>query len=181
MEASVWTQLFAQVANFLSSLFASSSNPSEQSSGGVSANAPAKDATLTSTSKNVTTLDVIRDQITADGIFGSLKFNGGFICYTLENRALAIPAGQYGLEIYDSPHAGHPVPRLQNVFGRSELEIHCGNRPEDSKGCILVGLDHKGDTLERSRDAFSLLFPLVSSAIHSGVAVQLVLTDSYTS
>jgi hypothetical protein len=110
---------------------------------------------------------------TADGVFGVMVCSNGWSCFTLENRGLVIPAGLYGIEIYDSPHAGHPVPRLQNVPGRSEIEIHCGNVPEDSKGCILVGLDRIEGTIERSQDAFSILFPLISSAISKGAVVQL--------
>lgn len=181
MEISVWIRRFAQVASSLSSLFAFSRNPSGPVSGGVSQNVQENVADLILPLMNATILAVTRNQKTANALFGEMSYNGERICFTLENRALAIPEGRYRIEIYASPHAGHPVPMLQNVPGRSEIEIHCGNTPEDSKGCLLVGLDHIGNTLERSRDAFNILFPLISSAIHTGVDVQLVLTDSYTS
>jgi hypothetical protein len=171
MEENVW-QLLVQVVTWLSSLYGSSSATPRPANGGASPSALESAAAGTSTSKNATTLAVTREKETVDGVFGSLKFNGEFngefICCTMENRALIIPAGQYGIEIYDSPHAGHPVPRLQNVPDRSEIEIHCGNQPCDSKGCIIVGLDHIGDTLERSRDAFNVLFPKISSALGKG-------------
>ena len=180
METGVW-QFIVQAATFLSSLLASSNTTQKQESGGASPDAPVSGASSTSTSMNATILAVTRVQETNDGIFGELAINGEKVCLTLENRALSIPTGQYGITIYDSSHAGHPVPLLQGVLGRSEIEIHCGNVPEDSKGCILLGLSRIGDSLEESRDAFNLVFPVVSSAIHSGAVVRLVLTDSYTS
>lgn len=182
MEINVWMRQFAQIVSFLSSLFASSSNQKNQNNGGALPSAPASGAPSILTSTNATSqrLRIIRNptRATTDALFGDMDYNGQRIGFTMENRALAIPAGQYEIEIYDSLHAGHPVPRLRNVIGRSEIEIHCGNVPEDSKGCIIVGLDHTGDTLERSRDAFNILFPLVSSAIENGAGVLLVLTDS---
>jgi hypothetical protein len=169
MEGPVWMQLFAQAVASLSSLFASSNNPSAPSSGTASQGAPASDVTSTSTSTSATSLlRVTRNQKTMDGVFGYLDFNEERLCFTMENLALAIPAGQYPIEIYDSPHAGHPVPLLQNIPGRDFVEIHCGNVPCDSKGCIIVGLDHIEDTLERSRDAFNLLFPKIEAALKLG-------------
>lgn len=94
----------------------------------------------------------------------------------MENLALAIPAGSYQLAVYDSPHAGHLVPILLDVPGRSEIEIHCGNLPTDSKGCILVGLVRKADTLEASQAAFGLLFPKIQDALSRG-SLTLVITE----
>jgi Family of unknown function (DUF5675) len=171
MEISVWTQLYAAVAPFISSLFASLSNPRSQNSGGASPSAPASGVGSTLTSTNaISLLRVIRNPAwtTTDGVFGSLTFKGEQFCFTMENRALLIPAGRYGLEIYDSPHVGHPVPLLQNVVGRSEIEMHCGNTPQDSKGCIIVADSHIGDTVENSRVAFDRLFPIVQAALKEG-------------
>jgi hypothetical protein len=99
-----------------------------------------------------------------DGIFGHLVTDG-FDCVTLENGAMAIPTGEYSVGVYDSPHAGHPLPILQDVPGRSFVEIHCGNYPEDSKGCILVGMRRVQNTIEQSKLAFNQLFPLIQAAI----------------
>lgn len=57
----------------------------------------------------------------------------------------AIPPGRYKVTIYASPHFGREVPLLQGIPGRSEIEIHYGNYPTDSRGCILVGLTHDLD------------------------------------
>lgn len=110
---------------------------------------------------------------TSGGIPGILRMEpAGFVCSTLENQALYIPTGVYSLTVYDSPHAGHPVPLLQDVPGRTAIEIHCGNYPCDSKGCILVGemVDTEG-ILQESRISFDRLFPLIDSAVERGAPV----------
>lgn len=80
---------------------------------------------------------------------------------TLENPAVMIPAGVYSLSLYNSPHAGHVVPLLNDVPGRTEIEMHCGNVPCDSKGCLLVGLSHDTTQLNDSRIAFDRLMSLL--------------------
>ena len=178
MEISVWMQQPVKAVTYLLSLFVSWKNPQKQVSGGASPVVPASDADITSTLSSTPTLVLERMTKTSEAIFGKMSWNNKFICLTLENLALSIPTGSYGLGIYNSPHAGHLVPILKDVPGRDFVEIHCGNVPEDSKGCILVGSSHIGDTLEGSLIAFNLLFPLISSAVYSGVDVRLVLTDS---
>src|ERR1019366_1302139 len=169
MEGNV-CQLFAGVVTSLLNLLKSSSSQKSQSNGGVSPNVPATGAASTLTSTNATSLVLVlsRNQKTADGLFGSLNVNGKFFCYTMENLALSIPAGRYGLALYDSPHAGHVVPILKDVPNRNEIEIHCGNIPQDSKGCIIVGDQHTGDTLGESREAFDRLFPLIQASLAAG-------------
>lgn len=172
METSVWQLIVQAVASLLNpSNFLN--NQRNQSNGGASQSAPVSDADSTSRSTSATgqpqsLLKLTRGQRTTNGAFGDMVCRDGWECVTLENLALSIPAGLYGLEIYDSPHAGHPVPRLQNVPGRSEIEIHCGNLPGDSKGCILVGSARTGDMIEGSRDAFNVLFPKIQAALQEG-------------
>jgi len=172
MGDNVWTQLFVQAANFLSSLSASSSVAQNPPNGGAFPSAPANVAATISTSTNATRLELVlnRKETENGGIFGTIQAGDGsrFTCLSLENQALSIPTGRYEIEIYDSPHAGHPLPRLKNVPGRTEIEIHCGNIPQDSKGCIIVGDHRAGGTLEDSRTAFDRLFPLIRAAIATG-------------
>lgn len=68
------------------------------------------------------------------------------LCVTLERPWLdnapsvsCIPAGTYPVVRYTSPARGYDVFVLKNVLGRSYIEIHKGNLPTDSEGCILVG------------------------------------------
>ncbi len=59
----------------------------------------------------------------------------------LDNRrqVSCIPEGTYPLTPIDSPKYGSTW-LLENVPNRSEILIHVGNYPKDSRGCILAGL-----------------------------------------
>jgi len=118
-------------------------------------------------------LNLTRTTTSPDALLGTLSVNNLMECYTLENRDLSIPLGTYEVEIYDSPHAGHLLPRLKNVPGRDFVEIHCGNIASDSKGCILVGSSHTSDMLNESRLAFAHLFPQIQTAIAKGEPVSI--------
>lgn len=50
-----------------------------------------------------------------------------------------IPAGTYNVVRYASPKRGYMVPLLVDVPGRSEIEMHIGNYPYNTDGCILIG------------------------------------------
>lgn len=71
--------------------------------------------------------------------------NKKVIAYTLElpwrgNAPLvsSIPTGSYGGTLrYD--HADRWRVQLTNVPNRSNIQIHIGNKVEDTHGCVLVG------------------------------------------
>ena len=66
--------------------------------------------------------------------------NGKFTYYTLElDEAHAIPTGRYKLELHWSPERQGLVVFVMNVPDRDAIEIHVGNSPLDSRGCILLG------------------------------------------
>lgn len=87
--------------------------------------------------------------------------------YTLEDpwrenaqNMSCIPAGSYKCV----PHNGEKyqdVWRLENVNGRFAILIHAGNTAADTRGCILVGLDHGfmggNRAVLRSKNALKLL------------------------
>jgi len=118
---------------------------------------------------------------TTNAILGNLEVDGSFECYTLENRALCIPVGQYSLTVYSSPHAGHLVPLIEDVPGRDYIEIHCGNTFCDSKGCVLVGQVHTQDTIGNSQFAFNHLLPMILAAITRGEPVTIEVVDDIPS
>lgn len=98
-------------------------------------------------------------------ICGELFVDGAHECYTLEPSASAaypsIPAGTYPVQLLESPRFGMITPHIQNVPGRSFIEIHPGNAPNDTEGCLLVGDTKDVDWVGSSRYAFEMLLALL--------------------
>lgn len=69
---------------------------------------------------------------------GMLSVEGVQKCFTLENTELIIPAGTYELKLQKSKRFDRDTPWLQNVPGRSDIEIHGANHATDVIGCIGV-------------------------------------------
>lgn len=93
-------------------------------------------------------LTLIRDIKTDTAILGRLYHNGGFVCYTLENAAKAIPTGLYILQNSKSPKFGRELPLVYNsttVKASRGIRIHRGNTYKDSEGCILVGMGRSAE------------------------------------
>lgn len=92
-----------------------------------------------------------------DGTIGELKIFGGnkdvvFKCFTLEPAGddevrsgldKRIPEGDYNMEWYNSPRFKRALPRLYNKEVSKDrcILIHNGNYPDDTEGCILLGMD----------------------------------------
>lgn len=87
-------------------------------------------------------LTLIRDVKGDKAIFGKLYFNGGIVCYTLENASKAIPTGVYLVQNSKSPKFKRELPLVFNagVSSSRGIRIHRGNAAKDSQGCILVGM-----------------------------------------
>lgn len=101
---------------------------------------------------------------------GKLSVLGVYLCDTLEDRVrdynrdgdlddvgetkiygqTAIPFGRYKITMIDSPKFGRRVPLLHGVKHFDAIEIHAGNTPEDTHGCILPG-----ENKERGKVLFS--------------------------
>jgi hypothetical protein len=101
---------------------------------------------------------------------GELLLDSAFEAYTLEppkqpdpagNGRTAIPAGTYSAAKWLSPEFtklfGKPfqVIRLDGIPNRSDIEIHPGNYPSQTKGCTEVGDSRANDRLIQSDDAFA--------------------------
>lgn len=127
------------------------------------------------------TLNLTRLWPSQNSVIGELDVAGVFQCYTLElPEGKCIPAGTYPITIYDSPRFKRPMPILNNVPGRSYIEIHFGNDAADTEGCILVG-QVKGplpDWIGNSVPAFNALFPLIQQAIPNG-GCEITIQDSW--
>jgi len=87
-------------------------------------------------------LTLIRDVKCDKAILGKLYFNGGIVCYTLENAAKAIPCGVYLVQNSTSPKFKRELPLVwnSNVPAKRGIRIHVGNTVASSSGCILVGM-----------------------------------------
>jgi hypothetical protein len=108
-----------------------------------------------------------------------------FCCYTLEDTVRgdgdpatvaewkikgksAIPYGTYKFRVARSPKRGYLVIWIDGVPGFQAIQIHIGNKPEDTEGCILVGMEigqtlPSGMTIARSREAFGALMEFVGN------------------
>lgn len=163
METSV-CPLFAQVASWLSTLFASLSSQSAQGNGTALQSAPENAAASTSTSLNATgqVLSIKRNPSleTTDAHFGAMAFDGKYIGVTMERKAVAIPLGTYPAHKRDSAHFGMRVVGI-DVPNRTDIECHPANLPSQLEGCIAVGESKDGDALDNSRMAFDVMMETV--------------------
>lgn len=91
-------------------------------------------------------LTIARKYSDANCTSGYLAVDDKIVAYTLEKPWLgnaplisAIPDGSYGGIIrYD--HSDSWRIELTGVPGRDHVQIHTGNTPDDTEGCILIGL-----------------------------------------
>lgn len=128
-------------------------------------------------------LTVLRKWPEPDRLLGELLIDGQHQAWTLEppirtDKPCAIPDGTYSLINAFSPKHGHDVPHVENVPGFEEIEIHPGNVPEDTIGCLLVGtaFEMGPDNLRmvvNSRTAFSALMQILVPVWQRGEAVQI--------
>lgn len=112
-------------------------------------------------------LKVLRTTYTNRSTTGILSIDGQDQCFTLEpprvadpngNGYICIPAGTFQLTIRWSYKFNRQVPHVEEVPGRSAIEIHIGNFPKDTDGCTLVGgLQDQPDFVGRSSIAFASL------------------------
>jgi len=83
----------------------------------------------------------------------------------------AIPTGRYRILITRSRRFGRWLPMLLNVKGFEGIRIHAGNKPEDTRGCILLGFNRrKGYVLDSTRCVLTLV-KMMTEAIAKGEKV----------
>ncbi len=119
-------------------------------------------------------LELQRDHYSAIATTGMLSFDGVLRAYTLERPSLhypmdfhCIPAGRYSISLYPSPHFKRIMPLL-DVPGHEGIEMHWGNYPRDSHGCILVGTTRGQDVIFNTYEKFEEIFPIIESGVNSG-------------
>ena len=129
-------------------------------------------------------LKLVRDTFTHKSTEGKLYIEDEFECFTLEDvvregpkvaHYTAIPYGTYEIAITFSNRFKRPLPLLMSVPDFTGIRIHPGNSDVDTDGCILVGKEKQTNFVGRSREAFSLLFTKIQSALAYGkVTIEIV-------
>lgn len=76
-----------------------------------------------------------------------------------------IPAGSYKIAIFNSPHFQRAMPLLRDTPGCPMCEIHTGNIPGASHGCLVVGKQKTANAVWHSKEAFSELYPAIETAV----------------
>lgn len=90
-------------------------------------------------------ISIVRTSTNNNSITGELYVDDEFICYTLElpfqdnkSQISSIPTGKYGTILrYDHPDQWRI--ELTETDTRKNIQIHIGNFPKNTQGCILVG------------------------------------------
>ena len=119
--------------------------------------------------QGVMRITIVRTSENGGSTTGELYVDGQFIAHTLElpwrNNASyisAIPAGAYPAHLRYDKSDGWRI-QLDNVPGRSGVQIHVGNYPSQIEGCVLVGtgvvnsenrVEDSGAAYDRLRNAF---------------------------
>ena len=128
-------------------------------------------------------IKVIRKEFANDRTFGDMYIDGEFFCNTLEPHAIdwskqrkvagktAIPEGTYKVRLGWSKKSQRIVPWLMRVPHFRDIQIHVGNFPKDTRGCILVG-DQDKDVLLNSRAVFDRLMLKLSKKAEIWIEVK---------
>lgn len=90
----------------------------------------------------------------------------------------AIPEGRYKVVMAGSEKFGRPLPLLLNVPGFSGIRIHMGNYPQDTEGCILVGVNEKRGMVLNSTRWLMVLNDEINIALADGKQVYITITSS---
>jgi len=107
---------------------------------------------------------------------GKLYLNNSLFCDTLEDKVradgvkvygeTAIPAGLYKVILTYSNRFKRILPLVCDVPKFSGIRIHPGNTSEDTKGCILVGINDVKGRISNSKATFEALMPLMQNIEH---------------
>jgi hypothetical protein len=125
-------------------------------------------------------LEVRRNKPTIRSTTGRLAIDGQPQCVTLEPPPVADPngngyvcilAGTFPLRIYWSTKRQRQVPHIDNVPGRTEIEIHVLNFPDQTDGCAGVGMDY-GDPPQPDYIRFSdIAFAALMNKLYAGATL----------
>lgn len=138
------------------------------------------------TAPGIVEINIDRDTETATSTTGTMEV-GTQSLYTLElpwranaatgNSATAsrIPAGTYNATVRADGPLGWRL-ELQGTAPRTNIQIHVGNTPADTTGCILPGTSRGTDSVAGSNAARTLIQQEVNNA-GPGATIQVTITD----
>ncbi|MEZ5431155.1 MAG: DUF5675 family protein [Verrucomicrobiales bacterium] len=99
-------------------------------------------------------IEIERKHSDSKSTLGYLSINGNPICYVMEKPwrgnypfMSSIPKGTYEAKIRKDGSLGWRI-QLEGVPQREEIQIHVGNKQDDSVGCLLPGLSVSEDFTE---------------------------------
>jgi hypothetical protein len=112
-----------------------------------------------------------RDDQNAERILGTIGDDSGVLAQTLElgwhdNQpdVSCIPAGTYECVLKFSPEHNMNLYWITGVTNRADVEIHIGNFPSNTKGCVLLGDTREADAIDNSGDAFHRFMAAMNGA-----------------
>lgn len=113
---------------------------------------------------------VQRKSKSIDGIFGVLTLEWNpFTCVTLENLEKAIPAGVYQVDFNYSPHFNRIMPHIlvpsRDAIapgGDAGIRFHWANFPAQLEGCIALGTNVDGDSIDQSLIPFNQFYSILN-------------------
>ncbi len=144
-------------------------------------------------------IEVERYEYSEKSTIGRLYIDGVKTCFTLEDKVrgsaeakiygqTAIPAGTYRVTLrttgtiheaykkrFGAMHKG--TLWIRNILGYEYVLIHCGNTPEDTLGCILVGANAERDKITGSEKAYKEIYPIIADALLEGEDVKIEIVN----
>lgn len=129
-------------------------------------------------------LRLTRQWETPESTIGTLYINGVTQCFVLElpwkdNQPYIsrIPAGSYDVKLLPSLKFKRIMPHLIDVPNRQAIEIHWGNSPADTDGCLLVGSSRGVDYVYNSVEEFSEVYDQLQKASDVGETITITVVD----
>ena len=87
-----------------------------------------------------------------------------------------IPYGTYNVTITYSPRFKKNLPLLNNVKGFDGIRIHSGNTPQDTEGCLLLGLNKVKGRVVDSKVTVNKFIDIIQKALNKGEKVTIEIT-----
>ena len=87
-----------------------------------------------------------------------------------------IPYGTHNVTITYSPRFKKNLPLINNVKGFDGIRIHSGNTPQDTEGCLLLGLNKVKGRVVDSKVTVNKFIDIVQEALNKGEKVTITIT-----